>query len=104
MDALTESLHKLQGSLDFARRDIGEAYKKACTESPLVAMLLLPMIGEIVAIENRVVEIIANLESDTDAEIVKLCQQYAHPGCNPGAHELACKILKLLGDREGVAK
>ena len=101
MNALTEALHKLQGSLFFAARDIQEAHKAACHESTLAAMLLLPMIGELATLENRIVEMIANLKSDTDAENVKLCQ--AFDGCEPGSHELASQILKVLGVR-GEAK
>ena len=35
------------------------------------------------------------------AAIKALCQQYAHPGVNVGAHELASKILKLIEEAEG---
>lgn len=32
----------------------------------------------------------------TLSQIRDLCQQNAHAGVNPGAHALACEILKLL--------
>ena len=35
------------------------------------------------------------------AAIKALCQQYAHPGCSPGAHALAREILKLIEEAEG---
>lgn len=27
---------------------------------------------------------------------VRLCERYAHPGVNPGAHALAAKVLEVL--------
>lgn len=30
------------------------------------------------------------------AAIEALCRRHAHPGCNSGAHELACKALRII--------
>lgn len=41
---------------------------------------------------------IVKLKEERDA-VLQLAREYSHSGVNPGAHDLASKILKLLGDR-----
>lgn len=31
--------------------------------------------------------------------ILDLCRRHAHPGCNTGAHALACEIMEIMGVR-----
>ena len=100
---LNELLRDTSRRIELAAINMQQSYKESCEQSPLAAMLMLPMIVELRAMAAKMDEIIAAVESGPESEIVTLCQAVAHPGCEPGKHELASKILKVLGVR-GEAK
>ena len=100
---LNELISEAHASIGLAASDLQLAYKEACEQVPLAAMLMLPMIGELRSIEDRIGQIADSMENTRAAEIARICQQYAHPGCEPGSHALASQILKVLGKR-GEAK
>lgn len=54
---MNEELEKLIAHLELATADIQAAHKLACHSNPLLEILLLPIIGEIVGLRDRVKEI-----------------------------------------------
>ena len=102
MNTLSEQITDLAVMISTAYRKSQLIHRTANHEHTLLALLVLPMMEQLSAINEQLSHIVSATEDDRNEQVVKLCQAFAHPGCEPGKHELASKILVLFGDRSEV--
>lgn len=58
---LNEDIEKAVGSVGFLADELKSAHDRACTENPVLAILLLDLIRDTAYIEKRIIEIQAVL-------------------------------------------